>query len=140
MTINQIVECPWEQSPPRSHGPTYLSSLNTYEAIDGNLSKWKWIWKLWLKWHHMIHLTWKCVEWGRWRGQTCINCFYILKRWTKRPELQKCLWSIIKGIGDNSSHITWSGVVQQFFLCEQLGIMQRRIEVIKHELPINKIN
>ncbi len=37
MAINQIVECPWEQSSPHSHGPTSLSSSNTNEAIDGDL-------------------------------------------------------------------------------------------------------
>ncbi len=25
-------------------------------------SKWKWIWRLWLKWYHMIHLTWEFTK------------------------------------------------------------------------------
>jgi len=37
MVINQIVECPWEQNPPHSHGPTSLSSSNINRAIDGDL-------------------------------------------------------------------------------------------------------
>ncbi len=37
MAINQIVESPWEKSPPCSHGPTSLSSSSIDEAIDGNL-------------------------------------------------------------------------------------------------------
>jgi hypothetical protein len=92
MVINQIVECPWEKNPPHSHGPTSLSSSSTNEAIDGDLRACEQmelnLKATWLKWHHMIYLTWKCVKCGRWRGKTHINYIYIVNNWTKRPKLQ----------------------------------------------------
>jgi hypothetical protein len=79
--INQIVECPWDQSPIHSHGPTSLSISSIDDTTDGNPRVWK---EMEMNLEVVVQVASydpfevKGAKWSKWKGQTHIHHFYIL--------------------------------------------------------------
>ncbi len=81
IVIDWIVECPWDQSPIHSHGPTSLSISSIDDTMDGNPRVWK---EMEMNLEVVVQVASydpfdvKGAKWSKWKGQAHIHHLYIL--------------------------------------------------------------